>query len=222
MVREASPNHWRGTRRHLPVRRTRRQVRAREIVILVAGAELLRSYSAAFRTTTHVHGMRVAVVTLPGKVASRMAIHASRVMQHWQHCLKGSSRCRRSAWHARLADAAVLFIVFHDVHFNLRCFIDSKHRVIVEITLLNAALLESELVIESRRQPEDHSALHLRFNDSGIHGSATINRAHYAMNSHLAAGIDRCFGDLRGVAFKRCMHCDSPCTSCRQRLSPSS
>src|SRR5207249_11436509 len=82
IVREASPNHWRGTRRHLPVRRTRRQVRAREIVILVAGAALLRSYSAAFRTTTHVHGMRVAVVTLPGKVASRMAIHASRVMQN--------------------------------------------------------------------------------------------------------------------------------------------
>src|SRR2546425_11418559 len=69
-------------------------MRAREIVILVAGAALLRSYSAAFRTTTHVHGMRVAVVTLPGKVASRMAIHASRVMQNGQHCLEGSSRCR--------------------------------------------------------------------------------------------------------------------------------
>jgi hypothetical protein len=38
--------------------------------------------------------MRVAVVTLPGKVASRMAIHASRVMQNGQHCLEGSSRCR--------------------------------------------------------------------------------------------------------------------------------
>src|SRR2546427_10900115 len=69
-------------------------MRAREIVILVAGAALLRSYSAAFRTTTHVHGMRVAVVTLPGKVASRMAIHASRVMQNGQLCLEGSSRCR--------------------------------------------------------------------------------------------------------------------------------
>ena len=94
IIREASPNHWRGTRRHLPVGRTRRHMRAREIVILVAGAALLRSYSAAFRTTTHVHGMRVAVVTLPGKVASRMAIHASRVMQNGQHCLEGSSRCR--------------------------------------------------------------------------------------------------------------------------------
>ncbi|PYX20547.1 MAG: hypothetical protein DMG87_10130 [Acidobacteria bacterium] len=74
IIREASPNHWRGTRRHLPVRRTRRQVRAREIVILVAGAALLRSYSAAFRTTTHVHGMRVAVVTLPGKVNGNSCI----------------------------------------------------------------------------------------------------------------------------------------------------
>src|SRR5438034_5764665 len=69
-------------------------MRAREIVILVAGAALLRRHATAFRTAPHVHGMRVAVVTLPGKVASRMAVHASRVMQNRQHCLKGSSRCR--------------------------------------------------------------------------------------------------------------------------------
>src|SRR5207245_4945042 len=94
IVREASPNHWRGTRRHLPVRRTRRQVRAREIVILVAGAALLRSYSAAFRATTHVHCMRMAVISLPGEIASGMAVHASRVMQHRQHCLKGSGGSR--------------------------------------------------------------------------------------------------------------------------------
>jgi hypothetical protein len=55
-------------------------MRLSKIVILVAGAALLRSYSAAFRTTTHVHGMRVAVITLPGEIASRMAVHASRMM----------------------------------------------------------------------------------------------------------------------------------------------
>src|SRR5438445_3929777 len=75
---------------------------------------------------------------------------------------------RRSAWHARLADAAGLFIVFHDVHFNLRCFIDSQHRVIVEITLLNAALLERELVIETGSKPKNHGTLNYRLNDSGI------------------------------------------------------
>src|SRR5438132_1065163 len=82
---------------------------------------------------------------------------------------------RRCAWYARLADAAGFFIILHDVYFNLRCVIDSQHRVIVEITLLNAALLESELVIESRSKPEQHGTLHLRFNDPGIHISAAIN-----------------------------------------------
>src|SRR5207244_10655948 len=133
----------------------------------------------------------------------------------WQlaHAVTGSSEhrmcdSRRCAWYSRLADAAGFFIILHDVYFNLRCFVDSQHRVIVEITLLNAALLESELVIESRSQPEDHGTLHLRFNDSGIHISAAVDGAYNSVNADFAAGIDRHFGDLRGVAFKRCMHRD--------------
>src|SRR5438128_11133505 len=91
---------------------------------------------------------------------------------------------RRSAWHARLADAAGFFIILHDVYFNLRCFVDSQHRIIVEVTLLNAALLKSELVIESRSQPEDHGTLHLRVNDSGIHISPTIETAHHPRHAN--------------------------------------
>src|SRR5207237_5132593 len=86
-------------------------------------------------------------------------------------------------------------------------------------TLLNAALLESELVIESRSQPKNHGTLHLRFNDSGIHISAAVDGAYNSVNADFAAGIDRHFGDLRGVAFKRCMYRDPPRSSCRQRLS---
>src|SRR5438876_10637364 len=74
---------------------------------------------------------------------------------------------RRSAWHTRLADAAGFFIILHDVYFNFRCFIDSQHRVIVEITLLNAALLKSELVIESRSKPEYNGTRDLVFDDAG-------------------------------------------------------
>src|SRR5207248_11331213 len=129
---------------------------------------------------------------------------------------------RRSAWHTRLADAAGFFIILHDVYFNFRCFIDSQHRVSVETTLLNAALLKSELIIESRSKPEDHGTWHLRFNDPGIHISAAINGTRSAMNADFAAGIDRHFGDLCGVAFKRCMYCYTPRSPCRQRLSPSS
>src|SRR5438132_1029439 len=150
--------------------------------------------------------------------------HPDRQLANAVSCSSENRICesRRCAWYARLADAAGFFIILHDVYFNFRCFIDSQHRVIVEITLLNAALLESELVIESRSKSKNHGTLHLRFNDSGIHISAAVDGAYNSVNADFAAGIDRHFSDLRGVAFKRCMYGDPPPSSCRQRLSPSS
>src|SRR5438552_14978266 len=101
-------------------------------------------------------------------------------------------------------------------------FIDSQHRVVMKIALLNAALLEGELVVKSGSQAENHSALHLRFNYSWIHVSAAIHRTHYSMNPHLPVRIHRHLRNLRGVAFKRCMHGDAPRSPGRQRFSPSS
>src|SRR5438270_13100524 len=98
---------------------------------------------------------------------------------------------RRCAWYARLADAAGFFIILHDVYFNLRCFIDSQHRVIVEITLLKPPLLKSELVIERRSKPEDNGTLHLRFNHPGIHISAAITGTRSPMHAAFTAGINR-------------------------------
>src|SRR5438128_11149059 len=150
--------------------------------------------------------------------------HPDRQLANAFSCSSENRICdsRRCAWYARLADAAGFFIILHDVYFNFRCFIDSQHRVIVEITLLNAALLKSELVIESRSKPEDNGTLNLRFNDSWIHISSAVDGTHNSVNPRFAAGIDRDFGDLRGVAFKRCVYCDPTRSPCRQRLSPSS
>ncbi len=47
-VGEALPDHWRRWRREPPIWRSGRQMRAGEIVILMAGAAFLRGYTASF------------------------------------------------------------------------------------------------------------------------------------------------------------------------------
>jgi hypothetical protein len=50
--------------------------------------------AVSIRTAAHVHGVPVAIVSLPRKVSIGMAIHAARKMQHWDHGFKrpGSRR----------------------------------------------------------------------------------------------------------------------------------
>jgi len=70
--------------------RSGRQVSSGEIMVLVAGAALLRGYTPSLRPPPHVHGMRMSIVPLPGKVPAGVAVHASWVTQDGEHGLKGS------------------------------------------------------------------------------------------------------------------------------------
>jgi len=65
-----------------PVRRAGRHVGAGKIVVLMAGAAFFSSNTVTLRAPSHVHGVRMTVVSLPREVTARMAVHATRMAQH--------------------------------------------------------------------------------------------------------------------------------------------
>src|SRR6476660_3144053 len=54
---------------------------ARQIVVLMTGAAFFRRHTVTGGAATHVHGMGMPVVALPGKISGGVAIHASRMAQ---------------------------------------------------------------------------------------------------------------------------------------------
>jgi hypothetical protein len=93
-VGEPFPDHGRFRRRKAPVQSARRCVQADGLAFLMAATALDAIHSLAVGSATDVHGMRVAVVSLAGKVAGGMAIHAARIPQHGNDGLecRGCSR----------------------------------------------------------------------------------------------------------------------------------
>jgi hypothetical protein len=69
--------------------------------------------------------------------------------------------------------------------------------------LLCTALGNGDLAVERRRQPEDESALHLRFDESRIDDSAAIDGAGDPVHSHLPRVRQRHFSHLRHDAVVR-------------------
>jgi hypothetical protein len=52
-----------------------------QIVVLMTCAALYSERAISIRASAHLHRVRVTIVSLPRKVAGRMAIHAARVME---------------------------------------------------------------------------------------------------------------------------------------------
>src|SRR5205823_3988625 len=94
-VDETLPDHRRGGRRQAPSRRSRRHMRAWEIMVLMAGAALFRGHTVAVGAAPHVHGMRMTVISLPREVTLRMAIHTARIAQDRNEGGKQSTICCR-------------------------------------------------------------------------------------------------------------------------------
>jgi hypothetical protein len=81
-IREALPDHGCGWRRKPPIRRTGRHVCAGEIMVLMARAALFSGYPVTLRAASHIHGVRMTVISLPREVTARMAVHAAGMPQH--------------------------------------------------------------------------------------------------------------------------------------------
>jgi hypothetical protein len=54
-----------------------------EVVILVTAAAFRGDDPISIATTPHVHGVRMSIVSLSGKISLGMAIHTARMMQRW-------------------------------------------------------------------------------------------------------------------------------------------
>src|SRR6267154_3641279 len=84
-----------------------------------------------------------------------------------------NSRWRRGG--AGFADSARRLIVPNQMNLDGRSLVDPQHAVIVEIALPHAALVDRDLTIERRRQPEDQAALQLRDDSVGIDGDPGVD-----------------------------------------------
>jgi hypothetical protein len=91
-VRQAFPDHRHVGRWQMPVGRSRRRMQSSRIVFLMTSAAYDRIRSASIGSAPDLQGMRMAVVSLPGKVSAGMAVHAARVMQYRNDPLEGSGR----------------------------------------------------------------------------------------------------------------------------------
>ena len=76
----------------MPIRRSGRHVFPRKIMVLMAGAASHTRDSLSVNAAPDVHCVPVFVISLPGKVSTGMAIHATRMLENWEYRLEG--RCR--------------------------------------------------------------------------------------------------------------------------------
>src|SRR5262245_24066272 len=98
---------------------------------------------------------------------------------------------------------------------NLDCWrlVDAQHLICVEIALLDAAVLQRDLAVESCGHAKHHTALDPRLHRGGIDHRTAIRRADDAMDTHGAILCDLDFGDLREIAPEYILQDDAAATS---------
>src|SRR6266581_4694651 len=121
---------------------------------------------------------------------------------------------------ARLADSAGGFLARHDVHLDLGHFAHAQHAVVVEVRLLDAAVLERDLPVEGRGEAVHDCTLDLALDDVRVHGHAAVHRGHDAMHLRRAVLADRDLSDLRAKAAEGKHHCDTAVNADGERLAP--
>src|SRR5260370_333772 len=84
----------------------------------------------------------------------------------------GVTNGRRHHRQSRLADAGRLLLAHHHVDFRLRSFAHARHFVIVEIGLLDAAILDGNGIVQSGGETVDGRTLDLSSNAVRINAAA--------------------------------------------------
>src|SRR5512144_195492 len=94
---------------------------------------------------------------------------------------------RRERRDAGLADAGRLFRRRHDVHVDPRHLRDPQHGVIVEVRLLDGAVLQRDAAVERGGERVADAAFHLRAHVVGIDRDAAFDGADDAIDAELLA-----------------------------------
>src|SRR5438445_603788 len=88
----------------------------------------------------------------------------------------------------------------HEMHFDHRGLVDAQHPVVVEVVLLDAAVLEGDLAPQDARDPEDDPALDLCLDGVRVDDDAAIHGADHPRDADLPLLRDRHLRNLRDVA----------------------
>jgi hypothetical protein len=75
----------------VPIRRSRRRMHAREVMFLMTSAALNRIYSSPVGSSSDLHCVLMAVISLTRKISGGVAIHASGMTQDRNDGLKSSA-----------------------------------------------------------------------------------------------------------------------------------
>src|SRR6516162_11955255 len=142
---------------------------------------------------------------LPTLTASRLQLYADRKRPDtFSRCRKDRvDQCRRKGRHAGFADARGRGVGSgrHDVYVgHERSLVDPNQREIIEIALLDLAVLEGDLPIFGKAQAHDRRALDLRANAFWVDVGPAIDRGIHPGDRQLALVVDRYFDDGRDIA----------------------
>jgi hypothetical protein len=92
--------------------------------------------------------------------------------------------------------------------------------VVMEIALLDAALVECDAVVESCGQGEQRPTLNLRWDGIRVDHDAAIDRGGRPAQTDLAVGVDFHFEDERSTATKAVVHSDTASVARGERGPP--
>ena len=77
----------------------------------------------------------------------------------------------------------------HDMHLDRRHLVDAQRRVVVEVRLLDDAVLERDRAVQRGGQAEADAAFHLRADDVGVDRDAAIDGADDAVDAEAAVAL---------------------------------
>ena len=106
------------------------------------------------------------------------------------------------------------------MHVDLRHFVETQQRVVIEVTLFDAPVFDGNFAFECCGEPIDNTAFHLRDDCVRVHHLAAIDGAHHAMHTHLAI-LHRHLRHLCTVTAERFGNSDAACASGGRRCAPS-
>ncbi len=118
------------------------------------------------------------------------------------------------------ADAAHGCAALHQKDLDPRHRLHAQDRVVVEVALLDAPVLERDPTVEGGREPEDDAGFHLRADGVRVDDGAAVDGAHHAMDGDLARRRHRDFRHLRDEAAEGFVHGDAHRVPGRQLAAP--
>src|SRR5207245_375965 len=93
-----------------------------------------------------------------------------------------------------------------EVHLDRRRFVHPQRPVVVEIGLLDPAILERDLAPQRTTDAEHHPTLDLRLHDVRLHDGAAVDRAPDPLHAHVARVRDGNLGDLGHIGIPPTVH----------------